>query len=108
VCIFLTGPKEFEISQPFLIDHIVTFLGLKPDEYEVHCSNKLTPAALQILNKDLNGKPRKKSWKYPTAVGMLSYLQSHSRLDISMPVYQTARFLNHPTLVHEQAITWIG
>ncbi len=25
------GPKEFEISQPFLIDHIVTFLGLKPE-----------------------------------------------------------------------------
>jgi hypothetical protein len=55
------GPKEFEISQPFLIDHIVTFLGLKSKEYKVHCNKKLTPAASQVLNKDLHGKPRKKS-----------------------------------------------
>jgi hypothetical protein len=58
------GPKAFEISQPFLIDCIVTFLGLKSKEYEVHCKDKLTPTAAQVLNKDLNGKPRKKSWKY--------------------------------------------
>jgi hypothetical protein len=24
------GPKEFKIFQPFLIDRIVTFLGIKP------------------------------------------------------------------------------
>jgi hypothetical protein len=55
------GPKEFEISQPFLIGCIVSFLGIKPQEYEVHCNDKFTPAAAQVLNKDLHGKPRKKS-----------------------------------------------
>ncbi len=101
-------PKEFEISQPFLIDHIVTFLGIKSQEYEVHCNNKFTPAAAQVLNRDVHGKPRKKSWKYRTAVGMMFYLQGHTRLDILMPVHQTARFSNDPKLVHEQAITRIG
>jgi hypothetical protein len=39
---------------------------------------------------------------------MLPYLQGHTRPDILMPVHQTARFLNDPKLVHEQAITQIG
>jgi hypothetical protein len=54
------------------------------------------------------GKPKKKSWKYWTAVRMLSYLQRHTQPDISMPVHQTACFCNNPTLSHEQAITRIG
>jgi hypothetical protein len=102
------GFKEFKIFQPFLIDCIVSFLGIKPQEYKVHCNSKFTPAAAQVLNKDLHGKPKRKSWKYRMAIGMMSYLQGHTRLDISMPVYQTVRFLNDPKLVHEQAITQIG
>ena len=38
----------------------------------------------------------------------MSYLQGHTRPDISMPVHQTARFSNDPKLVHEQAVTRIG
>jgi hypothetical protein len=102
------GHKEYEISQPFLIDRMVTFLGLKSEEYKVHCNKKFTLAAAQVLNKDLHRIPRKKSWKYRMAIGMMSYLQGHTRPDISMPVHKTARFLNDPKLVHEQAITWIG
>jgi hypothetical protein len=102
------GPKEFKILQPFLIDRIITFLGLQSEASETHCNDRITPAAAQILNKDLKGKPRKKTWKYRTAVGMMSYLQGHSRPDISMPVHQTACFLNDPKLIHKQAITCIG
>jgi hypothetical protein len=39
---------------------------------------------------------------------MMSYLQAHSRPDISMPVHQTARFSIDPKLIHKQAITRIG
>jgi hypothetical protein len=35
------GPKEFEISQPFLIDCIVYCLGLKSKEYKGHCKTCL-------------------------------------------------------------------
>jgi hypothetical protein len=55
------GPKEFEISQPFLIDCIITFFGLQSNAAETHCNDKFTPAVAQILNKDLQGKPRKKT-----------------------------------------------
>ncbi len=55
------GPKEFEISQPILIDYIITFLGLQSDAAETHWNDKFTPAASQILNKDIQDKPRKKT-----------------------------------------------
>jgi len=102
------GKQEFEISQPFLIDRILALLQLEHNGFETDSHDKLTPTAPQILNKDLMGKPRKKSWKYRTVVGMLSYLQGHTRPDISMPVHQTAGFCNDPKLSHEQAITRIG
>jgi hypothetical protein len=58
------GKQEFEISQPFLIDRILVLLQLEHNGHETESNDKLTPAAPQILNKDLMGKPRKKSWKY--------------------------------------------
>jgi hypothetical protein len=95
------GPKEFEIFQPFLIDHIITFVGLQSNAAETHCNVKFTPAAAQILSKYLQGKPRKKTWKCRTAVGMMSYLQAHLGPDISMPVHQTPCFSNDPKLIHK-------
>ena len=71
-----------------MIDRILALLQLEHNGFETDSNDKLTPAAPQILNKDLMGKPRKKSWKYRTSVGMLSYLQGHTRPDISMPVHQ--------------------
>jgi len=73
------GKQEFEISQPFLIDRILALLQLEHNGFETDSNDKLMPAAPQILNKDLMGKARKKSWKYRTDVGMLSYLQGHTR-----------------------------
>ena len=95
------GKQEFEISQPFLIDRILALLQLEHNGFKTDSHDKLTPMAPQILNKDLMGKPQKKSWKYRTAVGMLSYLQGHTWPDISMPVHQTGRFCNNPKLSHD-------
>jgi hypothetical protein len=102
------GKKEFEISQPFLVNRILQLLDLDHGTTNSKCNEKFTPAASQVLNKDTLGKPRKRTWNYRTAVGMLSYLQNHTRPDISMPVHQTARFCNDPKLSHEQAINRIG
>ena len=101
------GKQEFEISQPFLIDRILSFLKLEIGGAESNCNDKYTPAASQILNKDVMGKPRKRTWNYRTAVGMLSYLQNQTRPDIAMAVHQTAWFCNDPKLCHEQAINRI-
>ena len=67
-------------------------------------NSKSTPIGKPLLHKDLFGKPRKETWNYQTAVGMINYLQGNSRPEISMAVHQTARFCDNPMLSHEKAI----
>ena len=66
------------------------------------------PVDKPLLRKDLSGKPRKETWNYRTAVGMMTYLQGNSRPEMSMVVHQTARFCNNPMLAHEKAIKRLG
>ena len=99
---------SFELSQPFLIDRLLFFLGLCNNEYQTDANKSATPVAKGLLHRDLASKPRKFSWKYRTAVGMLSYLQGHTQPDISMAVHQTACFCNDPRLSHEQDIMRLG
>ena len=67
--------SSFEMSQPFLIDRIISLLGLGVNEFD---TSTTTPVAKGLLHKDMAGKPRKLSWKYCTAVGMMSYIQGHT------------------------------
>jgi len=94
-----------ELVQPFLIERILTLLGIKDDKMH---NSKPTPAVRPLLNKDLNGEKRENSWNYRTAIGMLTYLQGTTRPDISMPVHQCARFSVNPMLSHERAVKRIG
>ena len=71
--------SSFEMSQLFLIDRLLSILGLGDNEFD---TSTTTPVAKGLLHRDLAGKPRKLSWKYCTAVGMMSYLQGHTRPDI--------------------------
>ena len=48
--------NSFELSQPFLIDWILNFLGLCNNEFETDASSTSTPVAKGILHRDLNGK----------------------------------------------------
>ena len=100
--------NRFKISQPYLIDRIVSLLNLNQDDLGYQTNPKATPVGKPVLNKDLAGKPRKEDWNYRTAVGMLTYLQGNSRPEISMSVHQTARFCNDPKLSHEKAIKRLG
>ena len=87
-----------------MIDRIVALLNLNQDDLGFNTNPKTTPVGKPVLNKYLDGKPRKEDWNYRTAVGMLTYLQGNSRHEISMSVHQTARFCNDPKLSHEKAI----
>ena len=100
--------KRFKVTQPFLTDQIISFLGIDINDYEMETHPKPTPVGKPLLHKDLTGKPRKEEWNYRTAVGMLSYLQANSRPEMSMAVHQTARFCNQPMLLHEKAIKRLG
>jgi hypothetical protein len=94
--------NKFELSQPFFIEQIVQ------NKFDVQTKSKITPVGKPLLNKDLEGKPRKKDWKYRTAIGMLTYLQGNIRPDISMATHQLAQFCQDPRLSHEQATIRLG
>ena len=100
--------KRFKISQPFLIDRIISFLNIDTHDFGLGTNSKSTPVGKTLLYKDLSGKPRKENWNYRTAVGMLTYLQGNSRPEMSMAVHQTARFSNNPMLLHEKALKRLG
>ncbi len=57
---------------------------------------------------NLEGKPRKKDWKYCTAIGMITYPQGNTCPEISMATHQLARFCQDPRLSHEQVTTGLG
>ena len=92
------------MSQPFLTSRILNFLSLDADLTR----GKTTPVGKPLLNKDLNGVPRKHKWHYRSAVGMLSYLTNSVRPEIQMAVHQCARFSVFPMRSHELAIMRIG
>lgn len=89
------------MSQPFLIQRIIELLGDAISEANV----KDTPAVYkEILHKDEHGPPRKQSWKYRSAIGMLNYLAASTRPDCLYAVHQCARFCADPRLSHERAV----
>ncbi len=96
--------NSFQLSQPFLIECITQLLGI--DQGKIN--EKLTPVGKPLLNKDLNGVPRKYGWEYQAAIGMLTYLTGSVRPDIAMAVHQCARFSVLPMRLHEQAVMRIG
>jgi hypothetical protein len=96
--------KSFNLTQPFLIERITAFLGIDKGR----TNEQETPVGKPLLNKDLNGVPRKYTWEYRGAIGMLTYLTGSVRPDIAMAVHQCARFSVNPMRSHEQAVMRIG
>jgi hypothetical protein len=50
----------FKMSQPFLIRRILAFLSLDEDK----AKGRDTPVGKPLLNRDLDGVPRKHTWLY--------------------------------------------
>jgi hypothetical protein len=96
--------NTFELTQPFLIERITAFLGIKKGKIK----EKLTPVGTPHFNKDLQGVPRKYDWEYHGAIGMLTYLTGSVRPDIAMATHQCARFSVSPMRLHELAVMKIG
>lgn len=95
---------SFEMFQPFLIKRIIDYIGIDGRM----TNSRETPVGKPLLHKDLEGKPRKHTWNYRAAVGMLSYLTGSTRPELAMAVHQCARFNAGPMLSHERAIKRIG
>jgi len=71
------------------------------------CTSVETPCQ-SYLPIDDDGEPAIGLYNYASIVGMLSYLQGHSRIDISLAVSQVARYVHNPKRSHEESIERIG
>ena len=91
---------SFTISQPFLIDRIISAV---PSMNNAR-SAKSPAATGTILTKDEEGEPRKESWHYRSVIGMLNYLVNCTHPELAYSVHQCARFCNLPKHSHEQAV----
>jgi hypothetical protein len=73
-----------------------------------HMPRKFTPATAMPLVKDKDGEPPNAAYSYASVIGMLLYLQGHSRPDITYAVSQCACFVHSPQHSHEIALEQIG
>ncbi|CAJ1945013.1 unnamed protein product [Cylindrotheca closterium] len=72
------------------------------------CSPNHVPAAPTPLGKDPNGEPwSQHPWRYSSIVGMLIYLCTNTRPDISYAVSCAARFNSNPKVSHATAVKTI-
>jgi hypothetical protein len=98
------GKDTIELTQPFLIEQITSFIGIADGK----TNKKLTAFGKPFLNKDLSGVPRKYNWEYRGAIGMFTYLTGSVYPDITMATHQCARFSINPMRSHKQAAMRIG
>ena len=94
--------QTVKLTQEGLIKRIIAALNI---ERLPACK---TPAAMTPLTKDLDGDPPNGTFSFPSVIGMLQFLQNHSRPDITFAVAQAARFTHSPKRLHEIALERIG
>ena len=92
------GDKEFYLSQPGLIQKILTTSGME------NCKKVDTPAEVKAIGKDINGKPFDEEWDYASVVGMLMFLGQNTRPDCTFAINQVARFTHDPKQSHGEAV----
>jgi hypothetical protein len=71
------------------------------------CNPNWLPAAQVGLGMDPNGAPMCESWGYSSIVGMLLYLSTNTRPDITFAVSQVAHFNHSPKQSHATAVKMI-
>ena len=94
--------NTIKLTQEGLTKRIIEALNIE------HLPRKLTPAAHEPLTRDEDGDPADGVYNYASVIGMLQYLQGHSRPDITYAVSQCARFTHSPKRSHERALERIG
>jgi hypothetical protein len=90
-----------ELTQKGLIAKIIEETGLQS------CKPNLTPASQLALGRDDDGPRMTESWSYRSVIGMLLYLCTNTRPDISFAVSQAARFSSDPKQSHATAVKTI-
>jgi hypothetical protein len=89
------------MTQKGLINKIIAATGME------QCNPNWTPATQLALGIDPDGEEMTDSWNYRSIVGMLLYLSTNTRCDISFAVSQVARFSQNPKKSHATAVKTI-
>ena len=92
--------NSIELTQTGLIDKILQTTNM------VNCNPNRIPAK-GPLGSDPEGEPMDESWNYRSIVGMLLYLSTNTRPDITFAVSQVARFSADPKQSHATAVKTI-
>ncbi len=71
------------------------------------CNPNSTPALQYTLGSDKDGEPMTEDWNYRGICGMLLYLSTNTRPDISFAVSQVCRFSQDPKKSHATAVKTI-
>ena len=87
-----TGPREFSLTQPGLIEKIHKVTGMS-DVNGTH-----TPTTGAPVGADLDGLDFKEDWEYASVVGMLMYLASNTRADIAYANAACLQFAKIPKM----------
>jgi hypothetical protein len=90
-----------ELTPKGLIHKIISVTGLES------CKPNATPASQLALSRDDDGEPMDEMWGYSSVIGMLLYLSTNTRPDISFAVSQAARFSANPKQSHATAVKTI-
>ena len=88
---------DIELTQKGLIKKILKATNLED------CNPNRVPATSQLA-KDPEGEPMSEEWSYPSVIGMLLYLTTNTRPDITFAVSQAARFTHEPKQSHASAV----
>jgi hypothetical protein len=93
---------HIKLTQIGLTKRIIEALGVGNEPI------KATPARREPLVMDRDGDPPNGTYSYASVIGMLQYLHSHSRPDITYAVSQCARYVHCTRRSHEIALEHIG
>jgi hypothetical protein len=94
--------NSITMTQTGLIDRIIKALGCET------LPIKRTPAEYEPLGSDKDGEGPQESFNYASVIGMLQYLQGHTRPDVTFAVSQCARYIHNTRRSHEIALLRIG
>jgi hypothetical protein len=93
---------EIRMTQVGLFNRIIETLGCDI------LPGKKTPAEYGALGKDKDGDSPQESFSYASVIGMLQYLHTHTRPDLTLAVSQCSRFIHCTKRSHELALIRIG
>ena len=90
--------RTVSMTQGGLIKKILATAGM------TDCKPNKMPTCQVPLGNDDDGERMVENWSYASVVGMLLYLSTHTRPDVSFAVSQLARFTHTPKRSHAKAV----